>query len=160
LYEVRCLEKTIETKIVEIDKFYSTVSVHEEVYIYRRLADIYDPTAISILNTKKEIVGYLDRDIAEIKILPKIKKGIKFRCFVTGPPDGEIIPISIIETDDIESTLRNGPVSQISNPSRIQLPDEEYSDDKIDEPEDEAELEYPDLDELKIDENDDGEDWV
>ena len=148
------MEKTIETKIVETDKFFSTVSVHEEVYIYRRLADIYDPTAISILNTKKEIVGYLDRDIAEIQILPKIKKGIKFRCFVTGPPDGESIPISMTETDDIESTPRNGPVSQISNPSRIKLPDEEYIDDEIDKSEDEENLEFPDLDELKISEDD------
>ena len=42
------MEKTIETRIVEIDKFYSTVSVHEEVYIYRRLADIYDPSENSV----------------------------------------------------------------------------------------------------------------
>ncbi|MFQ6043099.1 MAG: hypothetical protein ACE5PV_19770 [Candidatus Poribacteria bacterium] len=96
------MEKTIETKIIEIDKFPNTTSVHEEVYIYRRLEDLYDPTAIAILNAKKEVVGYLDRDIAETKILPKIKKGVKFRCFITGPPDEEGIPIDITEVEDIE----------------------------------------------------------
>ena len=44
------MEKPIDTKITELDKFPNTISVHEEVYIYRRLADIYDPAAIAILN--------------------------------------------------------------------------------------------------------------
>ena len=104
------MEKTMETKIIEIDKFPNTVSVHEEVYIYRRLQDIYDPTAIAVINTKKEVIGYLDRDIATTIILPKIKKGIKFRCFVTGTPDEECIPISITEAEDIESSLHGEPV--------------------------------------------------
>ena len=70
------MEKTIETKIIEIDKFPNTVSLHEEVYIYRRLEDIYDPTAIALLNTNREVVGYRDRNVSQTQILPKFKKGI------------------------------------------------------------------------------------
>ena len=153
------MEQTIKTKIVEIDRFSSPVSIHEEVYIYRRLKDIYDPTAVAVINTKKEVIGYLDRNIAKTKILPKIKKGIKFRCFVTGPPDGESIPISITETEDIESTLHQESVSPIPTPTHIQLPDEDDVDDKLEILEEDEELEYPDLDELDIEEDDDGDDW-
>jgi hypothetical protein len=153
------MEQTIKTKIVEIDKFSRPVSVHEEVYIYRRLKDIYDPTAVAVINTKKEVIGYLDRNIAKAKILPKIKKGIKFRCFVTGPSDGESIPISIAETEDIVSTLHRESVSPIPNPTHIQLTDEDYVDDKLEILEEDEELEYPDLDELDIEEDDDGDDW-
>jgi len=105
----------------------------------------------------------LDRNTAKTKILPKIKKGIKFRCFVTGHPDGESIPISITETEDIESTLHKESVSPIPTPTyiqpHIQLPDEDYVDDKIEILEEDEELEYPDLDELDIKEEDDGDDW-
>ncbi|MBM3235326.1 hypothetical protein FJZ31_03395 [Candidatus Poribacteria bacterium] len=157
------MEQTIKTKIIEIDKFSSPVSIHEEVYIYRRLKDIYDPTAVAVINTKKEVIGYLDRNIAKTKILPKIKKGIKFRCFVTGPSDGESIPISITETEDIESTFYKESVSPIPAPTHIQphiqLPDEDYVDEKIEILEEDEELEYPDLDELDIEEEDDGDDW-
>lgn len=153
------MEQTIKTKIVEIDKFSSQVSIHEEVYIYRRLKDIYDPTAVAVINIKKEVIGYLDRNIAKTKILPKIKKGVKFRCFVTGPPDGKSIPISIAEAEDIESTSSQKSVSPLPTPTHIQLTDEEAVDDKLEILEEEEELEYPDLDELDIEEEDDSDDW-
>ncbi|HIE27090.1 TPA: hypothetical protein EYP66_07370 [Candidatus Poribacteria bacterium] len=149
------MEKTIETKIIEIDKFPNTAFAHEEVYIYRRLEDIYDPTAIAVLNTKREVVGYLDRNVAQTQILPKIKEGVKFRCFVTGPPDEEGIPISITEGEYVESE----PAHPILNPLQIKFTDEEDVDDELGKLEDEEELEYPDLDNLKIDTDENDDDW-
>jgi hypothetical protein len=153
------MEKTIETRIIEIDKFPNTASVHEEVYIYRRLEDIYDPTKIAILNSKKEAIGYLDRKTTQTQILPKIKQGIKFRCFVTGPPDGEGIPISITEGNYVESGSQRGSMHQIPNLSHIQLADEGDDDEVVGLEEDEDKLEYPDLDNLKIDPDENGDDW-
>jgi len=87
---------TIETTIVETDKFHGTASLGDDVYIYRRLEDMYDKTAIAMLNDKNEVVGYLDRKVAEDTILPYIKKGLKFQCNVTGKPDEEgDLPIEI-----------------------------------------------------------------
>jgi hypothetical protein len=50
-------------------------------------------------------------------------------------------------------------VSPIPNPTHIQLTDEDYVDDKLEILEEDEELEYPDLDELDIEEDDDGDDW-
>lgn len=87
---------TIETTIVEMAKFHGAASVGNDVHIYRRLEDRYDKTAIAMLNDKKEVVGYLDRKVAEDTILPYIKKGLRFQCIVTGKPDKEgNLPIEI-----------------------------------------------------------------
>ncbi|MFQ6042818.1 MAG: HIRAN domain-containing protein [Candidatus Poribacteria bacterium] len=87
---------TIETTIVETDKFLGTAKVGDDVHIYRRLADRYDKTAIAMLNAKDEVVGYLNREVAEDIILPYLKKGLTFRCIVTGKPDEERdLPIEI-----------------------------------------------------------------
>ena len=45
---------TIETTIAETDKSHGTASVGDDVYIYRRLADRYDKTAIAMLNAEAE----------------------------------------------------------------------------------------------------------
>ena len=87
---------TIETTIVETNKFLGTAKVGDDVYIYRRLEDMYDKTAIAMLNVKDEVVGYLNREVAEDIILPYIKKGLRFQCNVTGKPDEEgYLPIEI-----------------------------------------------------------------
>ena len=85
--------KTIETTIVEMDKFNGTASVGDDVHLYRRLADRYDKTAIAMLNDRDEVVGYLNREIAANKILPFLKRGVKFQCIVTGTPnqDGNLL---------------------------------------------------------------------
>jgi len=75
---------TIETTIVETDKFHGTASVGDSVRIYRRLEDRYDKTAIAMLNVQNEVVGYLNREIASDKILPYLKKGMRFQCVVAG----------------------------------------------------------------------------
>lgn len=107
---------TIETTIAETDKSHGTASVGDDVYIYRRLADRYDKTAIAMLNAKDEVVGYLNREVAENKILPYLKKGLNFRCVVTDKPDGEgdlpinisvLAPVAIlsqVKTEDLLST--------------------------------------------------------
>ncbi|HIE29577.1 TPA: hypothetical protein EYP66_20090 [Candidatus Poribacteria bacterium] len=76
--------QTIETTIVETDKFNGIASVGDDVYLYRRLADRYDKTAIAMLNDRDEVIGYLNREIAANKILPFLKRGLKFQCIVTG----------------------------------------------------------------------------
>lgn len=87
---------TIETNIVETEKFTGTARAGDEVHIYRRLADMYDETAIAMLNADDDVVGYLNREVAANKILLYLAKGLKFKCVVTGAPDGEgDLPISI-----------------------------------------------------------------
>jgi hypothetical protein len=85
--------KTIETTIVETDKFNGNASVGDDVHLYRRLEDRYDKTAIAMRNDRDEVVGYLNREIAANKILPFLKRGLKFQCIVTGAPnkDGNLI---------------------------------------------------------------------
>ena len=102
----------------------------------------------------------MDRNVAENTILPEIKKGVKFRCFVTGTADEEGIPISITEADDIEANPQKGSVSEIPTTS-LQFTDKEFGDEETDELEDEEGIEYPDLDKLKVDKNegDDDDDW-
>lgn len=78
---------TIETTIVETDKFHGTAFVGDDVHIYRRLEDRYDETAIAMLNGKDEVVGYLNREVAEYTILPNLKRGLRFQCVVAGKPD-------------------------------------------------------------------------
>jgi hypothetical protein len=151
------MEKMIETKIVEIDKFSNTVSVNEEVYLYRRLIDIYDPTAVAILNTKNEVVGYLNRNVAETIILPKIRKGVRFKCFVTGTSDEEGIPISIIEAEDFENLHKESKFQESITPN-LRFTDRELVDDEDNFEDEEEEIEYSDLDDLDVDE-DDEDDW-
>ena len=87
---------TIETTIVETDKFYGVASVGDDVHIYRRLEDMYDKTAIAMINERNEVVGYLDREMAEATILPYLKRGMRFQCVVTGTPNKEgDLPIEI-----------------------------------------------------------------
>lgn len=87
---------TIETTIVETDKFSGTTKVGDEIYIYRRLADMYDKTAIAMLNVSDEVVGYLNREMVEDKIMAFLQRGLTYKCFVTGAPDEEgDLPISI-----------------------------------------------------------------
>jgi len=78
----------IETTIVETEKFTGIAKVGDEVYIYIRLADMYDKTAIAMRNSDDEVVGYLNREVAK-GILPYINRGLKFQCVVTGGLDGE-----------------------------------------------------------------------
>ena len=81
---------TIETAIVEMDKFMGRVHVGDEVHLCRRLVDVmYDETAIAMLNNDDEVVGYLNRDVAKDLILPYIKRGVKFKCVVTEGPNGD-----------------------------------------------------------------------
>jgi hypothetical protein len=87
---------TVETTIVETNKFDGTASVGNDVRIYRRLEDRYDKTAIAMINNKGEVIGYLNREIAEDTIFPYLKRGLKFRCVVTGAPNEEgDLPIEI-----------------------------------------------------------------
>jgi len=87
---------TIETTIVETDKFHGTASLGDDVHIYRRLEDRYDSTAIAMMNDKNEVVGYLNRKVASDTILPYIKKGLRFQCTVSGKPEEEgDLPIEI-----------------------------------------------------------------
>lgn len=87
---------TIEASIVETDKFRGTASVGDDVHLYRRLEDMYDETAIPMLNAKDEVVGYLNREVAEYTILPNLKRGLRFQCVVTGKLDEEgDLPIEI-----------------------------------------------------------------
>jgi hypothetical protein len=90
------LVTTIETTIVETDKFHGTASLDDDVHIYRRLEDRYDGTAIAMRNDKNEVVGYLNREIVENIILPYLKRGLTFRCVVTGTSNEEgDLPIKI-----------------------------------------------------------------
>ena len=87
---------TIETNIVETDKFHGTASVGDDVYIYRRLVDMCDKTAVAMLNSEDEVVGYLNREVAEKPILPYLKRGLKFNCVITEKPDEQgNLPIEI-----------------------------------------------------------------
>jgi len=95
---------TIETTIVETDKFPGTAKVGDEIYIYRRLADMYDKTAIAMLNTSDEVVGYLNRKMVEDKILSFLQQGLKYNCLITGAPDEEgdlPISISVVGLEDL-----------------------------------------------------------
>jgi hypothetical protein len=79
--------QAIETTIVETDKFNGNAAVGDDVHLYRRLEDRYDKTAIAMLNDRDEVVGYLNREIAANKVLPFLRRGLKFQCIVTGTPD-------------------------------------------------------------------------
>ena len=83
---------TIETTIVETDKFMGRVNAGDEVHLYRRLVDVmYDETAIAMRNSNGEEVGYLNREMAK-GILPYIRRGLKFKCVATENPnlDGDV----------------------------------------------------------------------
>jgi len=95
---------TIETTIVETDKFSGTAKVGDEIHIYRRLADMYDKTAIAMLNASDEVVGYLNREIVEEKILSYLQQGLKYKCLITGAPgeEGDLpISISVVGLEDL-----------------------------------------------------------
>jgi len=110
--------KTIETAIVETDKFLGTAKVGDDVHIYRRLADRYDETAIAMLNNEDEVVGYLNREVAEDTILPYLKRGLRFQCVVTDKPDedGELpIEIHFRLSERAEQMSREAdPISSVS----------------------------------------------
>jgi hypothetical protein len=87
---------TIETTIVETEKFNGNASIGDDVRIYRRLEDMYDKTAIAMINDDDKVVGYLDREIASDTILPYLKRGLRFQCIVTDTPNEEgELPIEI-----------------------------------------------------------------
>jgi hypothetical protein len=114
---------TIETTIVETDKFHGNASLGDHVHLYRRLEDRYDSTAIAMINDQNEVVGYLNRKIASDTILPYLKQGLRFQCIVSGKSDEEgDLPIEIHprlsewhmsrEAETIASVSGVGPVSE------------------------------------------------
>ena len=49
-----------------------------------------------MLNDNDEVVGYLNREVVEDKILPYLKRGMRFRCVVTDAPNEKgDLPIEI-----------------------------------------------------------------
>ena len=64
-----------------------------------------------------------------------------------------------MQKNHFDSASQRESAHSIPNSSQIKFADEEDVDDEIERLEDEEELEYPDLDELKIDTDENDDDW-
>ena len=76
----------------------------EQVFLYRRLADAYDPGLIAVVNEMSEPLGFLERELAVSVVLPALKEGVRFQCVVHGETDGGTVPIRVTSIAQSEVT--------------------------------------------------------
>ena len=122
------------------------VTVGEQVFLYRRMQDAYDPALVAVINEKQQFLGYLDREVAQSIILPAIKEGTRFQCVVLSEPkEGEftiqITPASQATVSEI--LARRGGIRRGGQPPLAGMFDEEEMEllDLDDEGEDDDALE-------------------
>lgn len=101
-------DEVYSTFIVDYERFGRvSVSVGEQVFIYRRLQDAYDKSLVAVVNERNDPIGYLDREFAMTHVIPSLRKGIRFECVIDGEPSENGIPLKVrpVAQSEVESIL-------------------------------------------------------
>ncbi|MDA1191749.1 MAG: HIRAN domain-containing protein [Candidatus Poribacteria bacterium] len=120
------------------------VSPGENVFLYRRLADAHDKGLVAIINEMNDVIGYLNREVAEEVVIPALKEGVRFQCTVSGEPQGDTVPIIVQQIAQSEVTailarrgMRRGsdgapPLAGVFDDNTLMADEDDEDEDDID----------------------------
>ncbi len=96
--------ETYDTYIERDEKFAPDVIVapKQQVFLYRRLQDARHPYRIAVVDEDNSPIGYLERELAETTILPGLKEGSRYQCYISDDEEDGRIPLLITSLTELE----------------------------------------------------------
>lgn len=96
--------ETYDTYIERDEKFapYVIVAPKQQVFLYRRLQDARHPRRIAVVDEDNCPIGYLERELAETTILPGLKEGSRYQCYISEEEADGRIPLLIASLTELE----------------------------------------------------------